>query len=171
MAKTRCTASRDTVAFSSFFKCRLLGRAGGLAMMRPARLQLGLAPPEQLGNGIDAVGDVPGVAQIDLRLMQPADVAGPHLRLQAVPRFRRDAFRHAAPLRRRQQPRQAAFAIALPPALNGAHTIVQDLRGLTDARPSLRNRSIRTDRFWSCPEPPSPRLVTAQYLPRSTVGK
>src|SRR3954470_14171571 len=76
--------------------------------------------------------------------MQPADVAGPHLRLQAVPRFRRDAFRHAAPLRRRQQPRQAAFAIALPPALNGAHTIVQDLRGLTDARPSLRNRSIRT---------------------------
>src|SRR4051812_49780481 len=56
MAKTRCTASRDTVACSSFFKCRLFGGAGGLAVMRPAGLQLGLAPPEQLGNGIDAVG-------------------------------------------------------------------------------------------------------------------
>src|SRR3954469_15700093 len=100
MAKTRCTASRDTVACSSFFKGRLLGGAGGLAVMRPTGLQLGLAPPEQLGNGIDAVGDVPGIAQINLRLVQPADVAGPHLRLQALPRFRRDAFRHTAALRR-----------------------------------------------------------------------
>src|SRR3954468_21510699 len=30
------------------------------------------------------------------RLAPPADVAGPHLRLQAVPRFRRDAFRPVA---------------------------------------------------------------------------
>src|SRR3954468_21510700 len=75
MAKTRCTASRDTVACSSFFKGRLLG--GAVAMMRAAGLQLGLAPPEQLGNGIDAVGDVPGVAQIDLRLppMWPARIS------------------------------------------------------------------------------------------------
>jgi hypothetical protein len=56
------TASRDT--FSSFFKCRLLG--GAVAVMRPTGLQL--APPEQLGNGIDAVHDVPGIAQINLRL-------------------------------------------------------------------------------------------------------
>src|SRR4051812_50161858 len=72
MAKTRCTASRDTVACSSFFKCRLLG--GAVAVMRAAGLQLGLSPPGQLGNGIDAVGDVPGVAQIDLPLspMWPA---------------------------------------------------------------------------------------------------
>src|SRR3954468_21237036 len=68
MAKRRCTASRDTVAFSSFFKGRLLGGADSLAVMRPAGLQLGLAPPKQLGNGIDAVPDVPGVAQIDLGL-------------------------------------------------------------------------------------------------------
>src|SRR3954453_12289457 len=132
MAKTRRTASWDT--FSSFFERRLLGGAGGLAVMRAPGLQLGLAPLEQFGNGIDAVGNVPGVAQIALRLMQPADAAGPHLRLQAVPRFRRDAFRHAAPPGRRQQPRQTVFAIALPPALNGSHTIAQDLRGLTDAR-------------------------------------
>src|SRR3954469_10137027 len=63
----------------------------------------------------------------------PADVAGPHLGLQALPRFRCDPLHHAAALRRRQQPRQAAFAIALPPALSGSHTIAQDLCGLTDA--------------------------------------
>src|SRR3954464_10130266 len=134
MAKRRCTASRDTVAFSSFFERRLLGGADSLAVMRPAGLQLGLAPAEQLGNGIDAVPDVPGVAQIALRLMQPADVAGPHLRLQTLPGLRRDPFHHATSLRWRQQRRQAAFAIALPPALNGSHMIAQHLRRLADAR-------------------------------------
>src|SRR4029453_16492052 len=59
MAKTRCTASRDTVALSSFFKGRLLGGAGGLAVVRAAGLQLGLAPPEQLGNGVNAIRDAP----------------------------------------------------------------------------------------------------------------
>src|SRR3954469_20285884 len=127
-----CTASRDTV--SSFFKGRLLGGADSLAVMRPAGLQLGLAPPEQLGNGIDAVPDVPGVAQIDLGLVQPADVAGPHLRLQTLPGLRRDPLLRATSLRWRQQRRQAAFAIALPPALNGSHMIAQHLRRLADAR-------------------------------------
>src|SRR4051794_6831734 len=51
IAKTRCTASRDTEAASSFFERRLIGEAGGLAVMRASGLQLGLAPPEQLGNG------------------------------------------------------------------------------------------------------------------------
>src|SRR3954454_1588686 len=132
MAKTRCTASRDTG--SSFFKCHLLGEAGGLAVMRPAGLQLGLATAEQLGNGIDAVPDVPGVAQIDLGLVQPADVAGPHLRLQTLPGLRRDPLLRATSLRWRQRRRQAAFAIALPPALNGSHMIAQHLRRLADAR-------------------------------------
>src|SRR5690349_3327095 len=132
MAKTRCTASRDTVALSSFFERRRIGGSGGLAVMRASGLQLGLAPPEQLGKGIDAVPDVPSVAQIDLRLMQPADVAGPHLRLQTLPGFRRDPVCHATPPGRCQQPRQAAFAIASPPALNGSHAIAQDLRGLAD---------------------------------------
>ena len=53
MAKTRCTASRDTVAFSSFFERRLLGGAGGLAVARAPGLQLGPAPPEQTGNQLD----------------------------------------------------------------------------------------------------------------------
>src|SRR5512133_3227847 len=134
MAKTRCTGSRDTVALSSFFKGRLLGGAGGLAVMRAAGLQLGPAPPEQLGNGVNAIRDAPGVAQIDLRLVQPADVAGPHLRLQALPSLRRDALLRATLLRWRQQRRQAAFAIALPPTLSSSHTIAQHLRRLTNAR-------------------------------------
>src|ERR687897_3273919 len=109
-------------------------------------------------NGIDAVPDVPGVAQINLRLVQPADVAGPHLRLQTLPRFRRDAFRHAAPPRRRQQSRQAAFAIALPPALNGSYTIAQDLRGVTDARdPPLLEKPKH-------PDPIGPGLVPSRPL-------
>jgi hypothetical protein len=86
MAKTRCTASRDAVAFSSFFECRLLGGAGGLAVARAARLQLGLAPPEQLGDGVDAVGDVPSVAQVGLGLVQPTDVARLASRPVAPPR-------------------------------------------------------------------------------------
>src|SRR4051794_22426723 len=123
MAKSRCTASRDTVPFSSFFKRRLLGGAGGLSVGRASRLQLGLAPAEQLGDRVDAVPDVPGVAQVDLRLVQPADVAGAHLRLQAVPRFRRDALLQA-PLRRRGPPgRHAPLPLALPPALGGSHTL------------------------------------------------
>src|SRR3954451_2676548 len=84
MAKSRCTASRDTVPFSSFFKRRLLGGTGGLAVMRASGLQLGLASAEQLGKGVDAVPDAPSVAQVELRLVQPADVAGPHLRLQTI---------------------------------------------------------------------------------------
>ena len=77
MANSRVTASRDAVAASSFFERRLLGGAGGLAVMRAPGLQLGLAPLEQFGNGIDAVPDVPGVAQIDLRLppMWPARIS------------------------------------------------------------------------------------------------
>ena len=66
MAKTRCTASRDTVAASSFFKRRLIG--GTVAVMWTSGLQLGLAPAKQLGNRIDAIGDVPSVAQIELCL-------------------------------------------------------------------------------------------------------
>src|SRR3954454_24389694 len=64
-------------ACSAGFKGRLLGGADSLAVLRPAGLQLGLAPPEQLGNGIDAVPDVPGVAQIDLGLppMWPARIS------------------------------------------------------------------------------------------------
>src|SRR3712207_1804659 len=58
MAKTHWTASRDTVAPSSFFERRLLGGAGGLVVVRAAGLQLGLAPSEQLGQGVDAVGNV-----------------------------------------------------------------------------------------------------------------
>src|SRR4051794_20384006 len=92
-------------------------------------LQLSLAPAKQLGNRIDAIGDVPGVAQIELFLVQPADVASPHLRLQTL---RREAFRCATSLRWRQQRRQAASAVALPPALNSSHTIAQHLRCLTD---------------------------------------
>src|SRR3954462_14876299 len=116
----------------SFFKRRLIGGAGGLAGRWTSGLQLSLAPAKQLGNRIDAIGDVPGVAQIELYLVQPADVAGPHLRLQAFPRFRREAFRCATSLRWRQQRRQAASAVALPPALNSSHTIAQHLRCLTD---------------------------------------
>src|SRR3954466_9811662 len=59
-----CTASRDTV--SSFFKRRLIAGTGGLAVMWTSGLQLGLAPPKQLGNRNDA--DVPRVAQIELCL-------------------------------------------------------------------------------------------------------
>jgi hypothetical protein len=68
MAKSRCTVSRDTEAASSFFKRRLIAGTGGLAVMGTSGLQLGLAPAKQLGNGIDAVPDVPGVAQIELCL-------------------------------------------------------------------------------------------------------
>src|SRR3954447_2369839 len=39
------------------FKCRLIGGTGGLSVMWTSGLQLGPAPPEQLGNGIDAVPD------------------------------------------------------------------------------------------------------------------
>src|SRR3954451_7627132 len=120
-----CTASRDTA--SSFFKRRLIAGTGGLAVMRTSGLQLGLAPPKQLGNRIDAIGDVPGVAQIELCLVQPADVTRPHLRLQTLPGLRREAFRRTPSLRWRQQACQAARAVALPPALNGSHTIAQHL--------------------------------------------
>src|SRR3954453_23099795 len=131
MAKSCSTASRETEAASSFFKRRLIGGTGGLAVMGPSGLQLGLAPAKQLGNRIDAIGDVPGVAQIELCLVQPADVASPHLRLQILPSLRREALLRATSLRWRQQRRQAAFAIALPPALNSSHTIAQHLRCLT----------------------------------------
>src|SRR3954470_5550548 len=137
MAKTRCTASRDTVAASSFFKRRLIGGTGGLAVMGTSGLQLGLAPPKQLGNRIDAIGDVPSVAQIELCLVQPADVTRPHLRLQTLPGLRQDALLRATSLRGRQQRRQAAFAIALPPTLSRSHTIAQHLRRLADARDTL----------------------------------
>src|SRR3954464_2644410 len=130
-----CTASRDTA--SSFFKRRLIAGTGGLAVMRTSGLQLGLAPPKQLGNRIDAIGDVPSVAQIELCLVQPADVTRPHLRLQTLPGLRRDALLRATSLRRRQQRRQAAFAIALPPTLNSSHTIAQHLRRLAAARDTL----------------------------------
>src|SRR3954469_5197220 len=130
MAKSCSTASRETV--SSFFKRCLIGGAGGLAVMWTSGLQLSLAPAKQLGNRIDAIGDVPGVAQIELCLVQPADVASPHLRLQTLPSLRREAFRCATSLRWRQQRRQAARAVALPPALNSSHTIAQHLRCLTD---------------------------------------
>src|SRR4051794_15406396 len=130
MAKSCSTASRETEAASSFFKRRLIG--GAVAVMWTSGLQLSLAPAKQLGNRIDAIGDVPGVAQIELCLVQPADVASPHLRLQTLPSLRREAFRCATPLRWRQQRRQAASAVALPPALNSSHTIAQHLRCLTD---------------------------------------
>src|SRR3954454_8598391 len=66
------------------------------------------------------------------RAVPPADVASPHLRLQTFPSLRREAFRCATSLRWRQQRRQAASAVALPPALNSSHTIAQHLRCLTD---------------------------------------
>src|SRR3954464_6732940 len=62
----------------------------------------------------------------------PAD--GPHLRLQTLPGLRRDALLRATSLRWRQQRRQAAFAIALPPTLSRSHTIAQHRRRLADAR-------------------------------------
>ena len=66
MAKSCSTASRETEAASSLFKRRLIG--GTVAVMWTSGLQLSLAPAKQLGNGIDAVPDVPGVAQIELCL-------------------------------------------------------------------------------------------------------
>src|SRR3712207_8457217 len=104
MANTRSSARRDAVAASSFFERRLLGGTGGLAMPRTARLQLGLAPLEQLGQGVNAVADVPRVTQVDLSLVQPADLAGTHLGLQARPRLRRDALDHAATPGRSDRP-------------------------------------------------------------------
>src|SRR3954468_4802640 len=82
MAKSCSTASRETEAASSFFKRRLIGGTGGLAGMGAAGLQRGLAPAKQLGNRINAKGNVPGVTEMELSLVQPADVASPHLRLQ-----------------------------------------------------------------------------------------
>src|SRR4051812_33587158 len=143
MAKSCSTASREPV--SSFFKRRLIGGAGSLAVMWTSGLQLSLAPAKQLGNRIDAIGDVPGAAQIELCLVQPTDVASPHLRLQTLPSLRREALLRATSPRGRQQRRQAARAVALPPALNSSHTIAQHLRCLTDpaTRSSLRKRSSR----------------------------
>src|SRR4051812_41763225 len=132
MAKSCSTASRETEAASSFFKRRLIGGTGGLAGMGASGLQLSLSPAKKLGNRIDAIGDVPGVAQIELCLVQPADVASPHPRLQTLPSLRREAFRCTTSPRGRQQRRQAASAVALPPALNSSHTIAQHLRCLTD---------------------------------------
>src|SRR3954471_7347926 len=103
MAKSCSTASRETEAASSFFKRRLIGGTGGLAVMWTSGLQLSLAPAKQLGNRIDAIGDVPSVAQIELCLVQPADVASPHLRLQTLPSLRREALLRATSLRWRQQ--------------------------------------------------------------------
>src|SRR3954447_394304 len=151
-----CTASRDTA--SSFFKRRLIAGTGGLAVMRTSGLQLGLAPPKQLGNRIDAIGDVPSVAQIELCLVQPADVTRPHLRLQTLPGLRQDALLRATSLRGRQQRRQAAFAIALPPTLSRSHTIAQHLRRLADARDTL---------FLEKPKQPQAigsGLVTSRFL-------
>src|SRR3954467_10519364 len=107
-----CTASRDTA--SSFFKRRLIAGTGGLAVMRTSGLQLGLAPQNRLGNRIDAIGDVPSVAQIELCLVQPADVTRTHLRLQTLPGLRQDALLRAA-ARRRGAPARAAAAGAAPP--------------------------------------------------------
>src|SRR3954466_8144448 len=151
-----CTASRDTA--SSFFKRRLIAGTGGLAVMRTSGLQLCLAPPKQLGNRIDAIGDVPSVAQIELCLVQPADVTRPHLRLQTLPGLRQDALLRATSLRGRQQRRQAAFAIALPPTLSRSHTIAQHLRRLADARDTL---------FLEKPKQPQAigsGLVTSRFL-------
>jgi hypothetical protein len=78
------------------FERRLLGRAGGLTVAWPSGLQLGLAPAEQLGQGVDAVGDVPGVAKVGGGLVQSADAAGPHLGLEPRSGLRRDALHHAA---------------------------------------------------------------------------
>ena len=135
-------------------------------------LQLGLAPAKQLGNRIDAIGDVPSVAQIELCL--PADVTRPHLRLQTLPGLRREAFLRATSLRWRQQRRQAARAVALPLALNGSHTVAQHLRCLTDPgdplflektkQPQAIGSGLVTSRFLR-------GLQHAQYLPGSTAGK
>src|SRR3954452_4151396 len=151
-----CTASRDTA--SSFFKRRLIAGTGGLAVMWTSGLQLGLAPPKQLGNRINAIGDVPSVAQIELCLVQPADVTRPHLRLQTLPGLRRDALLRATSLRRRQQRRQAAFAIALPPTLNSSHTIAQHLRCLTDAGDPLFLKKTKQ------PQAIGSGLVTSRFL-------
>src|SRR3954454_25381701 len=164
IAKTRCTASRDTVACSSFFKGRLLGGAGGLAVMRAASLQLGLAPAEQLGDGVDAVADVPSVAQVGLGLVQPADVAGPHLGLQALPGLRRDALHQAAALRRRHQGRQTALAVAPPPALGGARAVAQGCRGLDNA-----GRALLLDKPKQ-PHPVGSALVPGRLLRRLQLG-
>src|SRR3712207_5705755 len=104
MANTRSSARRDAVAASSFFERRLLGGTGGLAMPRTPRLQLGLAPLEQLGRAVIAVPDVPPPPQIALGPVQPADLAGTHLGLQACPRLRRDALDHAATPGRSDRP-------------------------------------------------------------------
>src|SRR3954468_24390795 len=158
MAKSCSTASRETEAASSFFKRRLIGGTGGLAVMGTSGLQLGLAPAKQLGNRIDAIGNVPSVAQRQLCLVPPADVASPHLRLQALPSLRREALLRATSLRWRQQRRQAAFAIALPPALNSSHPIAQPLRCLTAPGNPL---------FLEKPKPPQAigsGLVTSRFL-------
>src|SRR3954451_6366085 len=155
MAKSCSTASRETEAASSFFKRRLIGGAGGLAVMWTSGLQLSLAPAKQLGNRIDAIGDVPGVAQIELCLVQPADVASPHLRLQTL---RREAFRCATSLWWRQQRRQAASAVALPPALNSSHTIAQRLRCLTDTGDPLFLKKTKQSQAIGC------GLFTSRFL-------
>src|SRR3954470_1740833 len=92
------------------------------------------------------------------RAVPPADVASPHLRLQTLPGLRRDALLRATSLRWRQQRRQAAFAIALPPTLNSSHTIAQHLRRLADARDTL---------FLEKPKQPQAigsGLVTSRFL-------
>src|SRR3954469_21489618 len=132
MAKSCSTASRETEAASSFFKRRLIGGAGGLAVMWTSGLQLSLAPAKQLGNRIDAIGDVPVAAQIELSPppMWPA-------RISACKPSQASGERRSGAPRRCGGASSAAFTIALPPTLSSSHTIAQHLRRLTDACDTL----------------------------------
>src|SRR3954469_16398336 len=93
---------------------------------------LQLAPAKQLGNGIDAVGDVPAVAKIALPLppIWPARISA------CKPSQASGEMRSFAP-RRCGGASSAAFTIALPPTLSSSHTIAQHLRRLTDACDTL----------------------------------
>src|SRR6185295_8289564 len=75
-----------------------------------------------------------------------------------LPSLRREAFRCATSLRWRQQRRQAASAVALPPALNSSHTIAQHLRCLTDPGDPLFLKKTKQ------PQAIGSGLVTCRFL-------
>src|SRR3954451_20550120 len=114
-ASTCSTSSSASVGPKSFFEGRLRVCAGGSVMATASGLQFGLAAFEQLGDGIDAVVEVPAITQIRLRLVEAADLPGAHLLLQPLPRLRRDPFAPARRAQARQQPRHAALPVSPPP--------------------------------------------------------
>ena len=70
--------------------------------------------------------DVPGIAQINLRL--PKMRSGAHRDLQALPRFRCDPLHHAAALAAPAAP-PSRLRDSTATALGGSHTIAQVRRG------------------------------------------